>query len=170
MRVLLVAWFAITFNMLTVASDRLAPVAQTSQSVACLTNSEGRSVSLTLEIADTAESRTTGLMQREHLAPDTGMLFIFTATRPGNAGFWMYNTLIPLDIAFLNAEGEILRILTMTPCPHGNPGRCPSYRPGVSYNSALETNAGFFAHHGLRHGDRVEVGSACHMEALSTHP
>src|SRR5690625_3295048 len=114
-----------------------------------------------LEIADTADARATGLMHRQHLDADAGMLFVFSAQRPGNTGFWMYNTLIPLDIAFLDDDGHIGRILTMTPCPHQRATRCPSYRPGVPYRQAVEMNAGFFDRHSLSEGDRLLTGASC---------
>lgn len=121
-------------------------------------------VPVQLEIADTAEARTTGLMHRQHLAANAGMLFVFPGRRSGDSGFWMYNTLIPLDIAFLDEDGYIDRILSMVPCPHAHPLRCPSYRPGVSYRQAVETNAGFFVRHQLREGDRLLLGNACLAE------
>ena len=118
-----------------------------------------------LEIADTAEARATGLMHRQYLDADAGMLFVFSGQRTGNTGFWMYNTLIPLDIAFLDKDGSIGRILNMVPCPHQQATRCPSYRPGVSYHQAVEMSAGFFDRHGLHEGDRLLTGAACSFES-----
>lgn len=158
--VLLIAWVA------AASEPAQWPISRADQSTpACLISGNGERIPLRLEIADTPESRSTGLMHREHLPPDAGMLFIFSATRPGHAGFWMYNTLIPLDIAFLDEEGRILRILGMVPCPHRTPSRCRSYSPNVSYTKALETNAGFFVRHGLQPGDRLQVGDECRPEA-----
>lgn len=122
------------------------------------------SVAVQLEVANTAESRSTGLMHRKHLAADAGMLFVFPAKRAGNSGFWMYNTLIPLDIAFLDRDGVIVRVLTMAPCPHHRPGQCRSYRPDAPYWRAVEMNAGFFEQHRLREGDQLLIGAACGAE------
>lgn len=122
-------------------------------------------VTVQLEIADTAEARSTGLMHRQHLADDAGMLFVFPNQRAGHSGFWMYNTLIPLDIAFLDNDGYIVRVLTMVPCPHHRPGQCRSYRPDAPYWRAVEMNAGFFDRQQLSEGDRLLVGKACLPES-----
>ncbi|SFR39707.1 hypothetical protein SAMN04488070_0452 [Pseudidiomarina maritima] len=99
---------------------------------------------LQLEIADTFESRARGLMARENLAEHAGMWFKYTSERPANAGFWMYNTLIPLDIAYLDSDMKIVSIITMEPCLSIDPNRCPAYRPGVPYYGAIELNKGYF--------------------------
>lgn len=110
---------------------------------------------LVVEIAATPERRARGLMGRETLAPGTGMLFLYDQPQPGNAGFWMYNTRIPLDIAFLDADGRIRALRTMEPCPETVKMRCPSYFPHVSYTAALEVNGGYFAAHEVYPGDHV---------------
>jgi len=56
-------------------------------------------------------------------------------------GFWMKDTLMPLDIAFFGADGSLVDLLSMVPCA-GDP--CPTYRPSGSYRSALEVPAGGF--------------------------
>jgi uncharacterized membrane protein (UPF0127 family) len=107
-------------------------------------------VAVKIEIADSASERRRGLMGRRTLAPRSGMLFVYAADHRG--GFWMKDTLIPLDIAFVGARGRILRILTMAPC---RKDPCRIYDPGVRYRSALEVNAGAFRRWGVRVGDRV---------------
>jgi uncharacterized membrane protein (UPF0127 family) len=109
-----------------------------------------RPVVVKVEIADSAAERRHGLMGRRTLAPRSGMLFVYPSDRRG--GFWMKNTLIPLDIAFVGARGRILRILTMTPCRREP---CRIYDPGVRYRSALEVAAGSFRRWGVRVGDRM---------------
>jgi uncharacterized protein len=109
-------------------------------------------VSVAVEVADSSEEWRVGLMNRESLPEDAGMIFVFPEDRRG--GFWMKNTLIPLSIAFVAAEGEILRILDMDPC-RADP--CEIYDPGVTYRSALEVNQGAFAAWGAEEGDRLTL-------------
>ena len=100
------------------------------------------------EVVRTPEKRTQGLMFRQSLAPDSGMLFVFDSSEI--RFFWMRNTWIPLDIAYIDSAGGITDILQMavedTMTPYG------SSRP-VPY--ALETNQGWFQSHGIRPGDTV---------------
>lgn len=112
---------------------------------------------LTVELADTQPQHARGLMQRTQLGDYEGMLFRYPAVRPGSSGFWMYQTLIPLDIAYLNAQQEIVKTFTMLPCAGDDPRQCRSYAPGKPYQYALEVNAGFFAEHDIRLGDKVTV-------------
>jgi hypothetical protein len=72
---------------------------------------------LVLELAVSPEQKSMGLMERRLLAPHAGMLFVYDSIQPGNAGFWMYRTRIPLDIAFLDSAGVIRSVRSMTPCP-----------------------------------------------------
>lgn len=110
------------------------------------------SVDVGVEIADTPSERRVGLMHRESLPDDAGMVFLFP--EPSSGGFWMKDTLIPLSIAFFDGEGRILRILDMEPC-RADP--CRVYDPGVAYRGALEVNRGAFARWGVERGDVVEV-------------
>jgi uncharacterized membrane protein (UPF0127 family) len=106
----------------------------------------------TVEVAETPEQQAQGLMNRQSLAPDRGM--VFPRNPPGDASFWMKNTLIPLDIAFYDRRGRILKLFTMTPCRRDP---CRTYDPGVSYRAALEVNAGSFRRWNVRAGDRIAV-------------
>ena len=105
-----------------------------------------------VEIADTRDERARGLMGRDSLPNDAGMLFLFP--RPSAGGFWMKDTLIPLSIAFVGSEGRIVRILDMEPCRRDP---CPIYDPGVGYIQALEVNRGAFARWGVEEGDELEL-------------
>jgi uncharacterized protein len=114
-----------------------------------------RSIPLRVELAETPDQRALGLMERTSLPEDAGMLFTYDEPQPGQAGFWMFRTRIPLDIAFLDPEGTIVAIRTMEPCASPDPRWCESYAPGVPYQYALEVNQGFFERQGVGIGDRV---------------
>ena len=109
-------------------------------------------VEVAVEVADDDQERELGLMNRESLPADAGMLFVFEEDSSG--GFWMKNTLIPLSIAFADSGGTILRILDMEPC-EADP--CEIYDPGVFYMSALEVNRGAFDRLGVEEGDRLTL-------------
>ncbi|MGM0913499.1 MAG: DUF192 domain-containing protein [Pseudomonadota bacterium] len=108
-----------------------------------------------VEVADEPAERSRGLMARERLAEDAGMLFLYAGKQPGGSGFWMYRTLIPLDIAFIDGEGRIVSTHTMQPCGSSDPADCAVTRPGVPYRAALEVNAGTFEALGIEVGDCV---------------
>jgi len=99
------------------------------------------------EVADDDRKRATGLMFRESLAPNHGMLFVF-ARKAGHC-FWMRNTLIPLSIAFIDDDGTIVNIADMA--PHSEASHCPA-RP---VRFALEMTQGWFAQRGIAAGYRL---------------
>jgi uncharacterized membrane protein (UPF0127 family) len=115
-------------------------------------------IPLLTELAERPEQHSLGLMERRHLADSAGMLFLYAAEQPSSAGFWMFRTRIPLDIAFVDSLGVIGAIHHMVPCPTDFAQGCPSYTPGVPYRAALEVNAGYFAQHKLKLGDRIVLG------------
>ena len=119
---------------------------------ATITTRAGEKVVVQVEIADTRAERRKGLMGRRSLPAKAGMVFVYPSDVTG--GFWMKNTLIPLDIAFYDARGRILRTLTMVPCKRDP---CRIYSPGVSYRAALEVNAGPFKRWNVKTGDRIAV-------------
>ena len=112
-------------------------------------------VPLRIQLAVSPEQKTMGLMERRRLAEDAGMLFVYDSTQSGDAGFWMYRTRIPLDIAFLDSVGVIRAIRSMVPCPTTYAAGCPTYTPDVPYRYALEVNAGYFARHGIGIGQSL---------------
>lgn len=109
-------------------------------------------VMVEIEVADSPQLHQIGLMHRESLAEDAGMLFLFFQDTQGS--FYMKDTLIPLSIAFFDRDGVILKILDMEPC-ESEP--CRSYLPGVTYRGALEVNQGAFEEWGVEVGDRIRV-------------
>ena len=110
-------------------------------------------VDIDLLIADDNTERSYGLMYRPHMREQLGMAFRWDADTSG--GFWMKNTLIPLSIAFFDADGVILDILDMDPCTEDP---CPVYDPDAdSYRGALEVNQGAFDRWDVTVGDRIEI-------------
>lgn len=101
-----------------------------------------------IELAETPEQRSRGLMFRDHLDPDAGMLFVFEA--PREASFWMKNTLIPLDLLFIDGGGTIVRIAAETTPSSETP--IPS---GGLVKGILEIAGGRAAALGIAVGDRV---------------
>jgi hypothetical protein len=111
-------------------------------------------VSLEVQVADTASERQTGLMGRERLEPYDGMAFVWN--EPVESTFWMKDTLIPLSIAFWGDDGRIIAILDMDPCT-ADP--CPSYGPGEPFVGAVEVGQGALAAQGVAVGDAVELAN-----------
>ena len=110
----------------------------------------GDPVRVRLEVAADPAARRRGLSGRPSVPAGTGMVFLFPEDVAG--AFWMKDTLVPLSIAFLDADGRVLAVREMTPC-RADP--CPRYRPGTSYRSAVELPAGAFAEAGVEPGDLV---------------
>jgi uncharacterized protein len=100
---------------------------------------------LWVEIADDEETRTRGLMFRRELPEDEGMLFVFEYPQP--LSFWMKNTHLPLDIAFISPDYKIINIETMKPLDEK-----PRYLSQGMALYALEVNQGWFARHGVKRG------------------
>ena len=99
------------------------------------------------EVAADFGSRSQGLMYRESLAPNSGMLFIFDGA--DIQCMWMKNTLIPLSVAFMDASGRIINIADMQ--PESEQTHCAS-KPAVL---ALEMTRGWFAQRGIKPGARI---------------
>jgi uncharacterized membrane protein (UPF0127 family) len=103
---------------------------------------------LTVEVAATQESRRVGLMHRDHLPADGGMLFVYPDEQV--RGFWMKDTRIPLSIAFVTRSGKIVRIADMKPF---STDRVSSLAPATY---AIEVNQGWFAERGIEAGATVK--------------
>jgi len=99
----------------------------------------------TVEVAATPEQQERGMMFRKSVAPDRGMIFPYEPAQ--EVGFWMKNTLIPLDIIYIRSDGTIVRItkaeaLDLTPLPSGEP-----------ITAVLEIGGGRAAELGIKEGD-----------------
>ncbi len=105
-----------------------------------------------LELADSALKRAIGLMYRDGLATDNGMLFIFG--RDGRPGIWMRNMRFPIDIAWLDKRFRIVDFVEKAkPCSIG----CKVYKPAASARYVLEFGAGTIRARGIRVGDIVRI-------------
>jgi uncharacterized protein len=111
--------------------------------------------SIMAEIADDSDLREHGLMFREKLADNTGMLFIFETEQPLN--FWMKNTLIPLSIGFFGKNKKLIDIQEMVPAVMGDqdPQHYPSSGPALY---ALEMPKGWFARNKISRGATLNPG------------
>jgi uncharacterized membrane protein (UPF0127 family) len=112
-------------------------------------DSAGKQHRFTVEVARTAEEQATGLMNRQSLAPDRGMVFPFD--QPRVASFWMKNTLIPLDLIFVRADGSIANIEANTVPLSLDP--VLSIEPVAA---VLEIAGGRAEELGIRPGDKVK--------------
>ncbi|KQQ91554.1 hypothetical protein ASF65_02555 [Aureimonas sp. Leaf324] len=115
---------------------------------ATLRTSSG-SHAIEVEVADTPQAREIGLMNRESLAEDTGMLFDFREDRP--VSMWMKNTLIPLDMLFINKTGTVVRIAR-----NAKPHSLETIPSGKPVRYVLEINGGAAATYGAKTGDKLE--------------
>lgn len=122
-----------------------------SQKIA-LVGPSGQAISVDVEVADDAASRSQGLMNRESLGDTEGMLFLFPT--PESLTFWMKNTLIPLDIIFFDSRGQVIGSDTMVPCTEDP---CLRYTSSGPSNIALEVNAGFVETHEIGLGWRIAL-------------
>ena len=111
--------------------------------------SNGQNIEVEVEIADNEAERMKGLMERTELAENAGMLFVFEEEQPRS--FWMKNTLIPLSIAYIDAEERIIDTQDMQPLDE------TVHRSAGPAMYALEVNQGFFEERGVEVGDTVEL-------------
>lgn len=108
-----------------------------------------------VEIADDPNERSRGLMDRNSMKDDEGMFFIFEKSDYVN--FWMKNTLIPLDMIFIDQNYKIAHISNdVKPCPKGVLN-CPLYPSELPVKYVLEINAGLSKKHGFKNGDLVNL-------------
>ncbi|MEM0465416.1 MAG: DUF192 domain-containing protein [Candidatus Pacearchaeota archaeon] len=107
---------------------------------------------INVEIANTTESLERGLMYRDSLCENCGMLFVFN--KEGIYYFWMKNTKIPLDIIWINNKNKIVEIITAEPCVEEI---CRTYFSNNSAIYVLEVNSGFAKRNSIKIGDYVYI-------------
>ncbi|RTE87162.1 MULTISPECIES: DUF192 domain-containing protein [Gammaproteobacteria] len=118
----------------------------------CVETGNGN-VPIQVELAITQSQRARGLMYRENVPLGQGMLFIYE--RPRVLGFWMLNTLVALDIAYINSQNRIVQVGHMEPCENNY---CPAFESDVPVAQALEMASGEFARLGIQVGATVSRG------------
>ena len=109
---------------------------------------DGKRHDFQVELAETGDQRAQGLMFRRQLAADAGMLFLFGGSQ--ERAMWMKNTLIPLDMLFIDDKGKIVRIEQRT-VPHS----LRAIMSGQPVSAVLELNAGTTSRLAIKPGDRV---------------
>ncbi len=107
-------------------------------------------IKVNAEIADDNNERMKGLMFREKLNENGGMLFIFDEER--QLSFWMKNTLMPLDMIFIGGNSEIVDIKHAVPCRQDP---CETYDSAKPAKYVLEVNAGFATKNNIQVGDKI---------------
>lgn len=141
-------WLALAFLVPLVVACGFAPPASPTVR---LIGADGKVSEVKVDLATTPADRGRGLMQRPSMPDDAGMLFVFPADTDNP--FWMKDTLIPLSIAWIAADGTIVDIQDM------QPQSTDLHQPRARYRYALEVNQGYFARAGVKPGDRVELPS-----------
>jgi len=111
------------------------------------------------EIARTPQEHFRGLMGRKYLSSNSGMLFDFGKEKP--LSFWMSNTYIPLQIAFINENGRIGQIERMVPLS------TKSVRSHGQYRYALEVHDGWFDKHGIQIGAQVALPNTSEQQIIN---
>ena len=130
-----------------------ASAAQTFERGVVRITQNGREARLSVEIANTPKARSQGLMGRERLGKNAGMLFVYKGD--ARRFFWMKNTRIPLSLAFIDKSGEVLEIIHLQPHKPGT--RIPSYTSRHKVRRVLEVNQGWFLRNGFGLGARVTL-------------
>jgi len=112
---------------------------------------------LAVEVEANDADRTRGLMGVTSLPADQGQIFIFQDIAPNQdvqVGFWMQDTLVPLSIAFISADGHVQEIQDM------QPETTNTHLPQRPYRYAVEANQGWYARHGVAAGSTVDLSAA----------
>lgn len=118
---------------------------------------EDSNVSVDVEVADTFESRRRGLMFRENLDIDKGMLFVYEDEEVRT--FWMKNTYIKLDMIFIDSNGEIVEIKEAYPEPNTSEQNLKRYSSIEPAQYVLETNSSFVERFNIGKGEKVSIPS-----------
>jgi uncharacterized protein len=136
----------------TSGSQNQAPVSAGQQLPITAEASVPNNTKIQLEVAQTPEQQQMGLMYRKSLPDNRGMLFKFPSAQP--VKFWMKNTLIPLDMVFMQ-NGVVKYIKISAPPCTSDP--CPSYGPNTLVDTVIELRSGRATELGLKPGDSIKI-------------
>lgn len=142
---IIIVWLIIVFLIWIVFYNK--SISGTSTPEICINNT-----CFDIEIADTPQERQLWLMYREQLPELSGMLFIFE--KPGQYNFWMKNTLISLDMIWIDNQNKIVDIKQATPC---TTDPCPTYNPQWSSSYVLELNIWISKKYKIKIWDTVKI-------------
>jgi len=151
--------FVLVMMMSAGCAERPLELDERGRATLCLPAGEQQWVPLHTELAYTEEARETGLSDRERLPRREGMLFLYPEPQPEDNRFWMHQTPMPLDIAFLDTGGTILNSFSMRPCVTDDPDSCNRHHAGVEHQAVLEVNKGLLEALGVSEGDQLRLGS-----------
>ena len=146
---------AIVFALMLINIRQLAKEASDAPSqnaLVTMRGSDGNPLTISAEVATTIEQLTKGLMNRTRLEQNEGMLFVFPYTATEN--FWMKNTLIPLDMIFINENNTITKIHHAVPCTKDP---CPLYNSEKPVKYVLEINGNLASTYNIEEGSKVEI-------------
>jgi uncharacterized membrane protein (UPF0127 family) len=110
---------------------------------------------LAVETAETRSERARGLMERESLPEGTGMLFVYDTPAP--RGFWMKDTLVPLDIIFVDGDMRVLNVEHASPEPGVPDDELTRYRSDGAAQYVVEAERGYANRTGVSSGDRLVI-------------
>ena len=145
---LLLKFNRLIFVVLLIACEPSPAAAQFADSQVIVKGDQGDS-RVRVELARSQNEMARGLMYRQQLDEDAGMLFIYQ--QDGDHHFWMKNTYLPLDMVFLGADGKVVGIVE-----NAEPMTTTSRSVNTPSRYVLEVNAGYCRRHGVRNGTRVE--------------
>jgi uncharacterized membrane protein (UPF0127 family) len=138
-------WLAILTSVLAFCGEP----AFAAEKIPLLIHAGGSTYKFAVEIADTADERAQGLMFREHLDPNEGMLFLYPVEKP--VAFWMKNTPLPLDMIFIDGQGRIVNVAAMA-----KPFDTSPISSEGATKAVLEILGGSAGQLGIKAGDLVE--------------
>lgn len=114
-----------------------------------------KNINYQIEVAQTPGQLSAGLSRRSHLCPQCGMIFVFPHS--GSLPFWMKDTLIPLDMIWLDSEGKVVDIQTATPQPDASLTQLKIYQNSKPAQYVIELNAKDSEKLGLKVGDIINL-------------